>query len=529
MRIVSINPLPYCLVLFPMLLLSSVFAQSVQDKNNTIKPELLNVSVLESGEVEILWTVEQAELIEAFRILLWNYPDMNNPEGGFQAVERVPNDGNFSYLHDPNLACEKRAIYSVFPITEESPLQSDDMQTILLHEQIDYGICNHTATLSWTAFMRDTDETEMYQLWMDENGEGYELIDEMNPSDLMLAGDESSWENQSPSTTNIYSYTHSGLNPGSTYRYYVVAIHNGYESRSCIRELKADNYGIPAVYKLHAVSVTADNSIELLVETDMGVSLQGVDFLKSADDPANLIETGGFPLPAENWFSYTDTEVLPEEVPYFYQYRVYDSCGQALQDENIHRSIHLTGAVSAESENRLEWNVYEGWDVEAYRLFRRLDREEGFTEITTLNPADLSYADDLSAYPDQMASVRYYIEALSVLQSEANIPYDEIVSRSNRVIVSRESDPIMPNAFNPKGINKEFGPVVSFYGEQRPYLFQIYNRWGQLLFESRDQNNAWNGRYKGELVQPGVYVYSLNYEDVNGQSQSLRGTVTVVY
>lgn len=529
MRGLSFRSLRCALVVLQLLLAAKGYAQPAQDKDDPIKPELVNVSVLESGEVEIKWTVEQPELIEAFDILLWIYPDVSNPEGGFQPVERVPNDGNFSFLHYPNQACEERAIYSVRPETEEPSLQSDDMQTILLHEQIAYGTCAHTAKLSWSAFNMDTDETEYYQIWVEENGMDFIMIDEISPSALSLDSLESTWGNQSTSTTNIYSYTHTGLTPGSTYRYYVAAIHNGFESRSCIRELKADDYGIPAFYRLHAVSVNAESNIELLTETDLSVTLDGVDFLKS-DDPAALMEAGGFSLPTSNWFTYIDTAVNPAATPYYYQYRVHDSCGQVLQAvNNMHRSIHLRGEASADSENHLYWNTYEGWEVASYRVFRKLDGDAGFTEIATLPPASQNYTDDLTAYPDQMATVGYYIEAVAMEQSETNIPIEELVSRSNRISLSRERDPIMPNAFNPKGINNMFGPAVAFYGEARPYLLQIYNRWGQLLFESGDANQGWDGSYNGRLVQPGVYVYLLNYEDVSGQSQSIRGTVTVVY
>ncbi len=87
----------------------------------------------------------------------------------------------------------------------------------------------------------------------------------------------------------------------------------------------------------------------------------------------------------------------------------------------------------------------------------------------------------------------------------------------------------MPNAFKPNGITPIFKPVVAFYGSQRAYLFQIYNRWGQLLYESIDANEGWDGKYKGNLVPGGVYVYLLNYQNSEGENISLRGTVTVVY
>ena len=43
------------------------------------------------------------------------------------------------------------------------------------------------------------------------------------------------------------------------------------------------------------------------------------------------------------------------------------------------------------------------------------------------------------------------------------------------------------------------------------YHLQIFNRWGQLIFESNELKNKWNGKFKNEYVQAGVYSYKLTY------------------
>lgn len=75
----------------------------------------------------------------------------------------------------------------------------------------------------------------------------------------------------------------------------------------------------------------------------------------------------------------------------------------------------------------------------------------------------------------------------------------------------------IPNAFSPNGdgINDQ----LSFpYTDLRSFHLQIYNRWGQLVFESKDAAQFWDGTHHGVQVPEGVYMLLLNYSGYeNGQ------------
>ncbi len=61
------------------------------------------------------------------------------------------------------------------------------------------------------------------------------------------------------------------------------------------------------------------------------------------------------------------------------------------------------------------------------------------------------------------------------------------------------------------------------------YKLQIFNRLGVLIFESRDINIPWNGYYKGQLCQQGVYVWYVEGKYANGQPFKKVGDITLLH
>ncbi|NBP29556.1 MAG: hypothetical protein EBV23_08245, partial [Flavobacteriia bacterium] len=57
--------------------------------------------------------------------------------------------------------------------------------------------------------------------------------------------------------------------------------------------------------------------------------------------------------------------------------------------------------------------------------------------------------------------------------------------------------------------------------------FQIYNRYGQLVFRSTDPNEGWDGTFKGKPLNVGNFPYKLEYRLINGLTGSVNGNVTL--
>ncbi len=89
----------------------------------------------------------------------------------------------------------------------------------------------------------------------------------------------------------------------------------------------------------------------------------------------------------------------------------------------------------------------------------------------------------------------------------------------------------LPNAFTPNGdgINDEFFGVGNA-DEAESFRLTIWNRWGELIFETNDANEGWNGQKfnTGKLAPNGVYVVVVQYVNYEDVTTTLDGFVTVV-
>lgn len=83
----------------------------------------------------------------------------------------------------------------------------------------------------------------------------------------------------------------------------------------------------------------------------------------------------------------------------------------------------------------------------------------------------------------------------------------------------------VPNAFAPGGKNNVF--YVKAFGAVK-FNLKIFNRWGQLVFESSDPRIGWDGRFKGNIQPMDAYAYIVNLEFTDGTKGSRSGSVTLL-
>lgn len=88
-------------------------------------------------------------------------------------------------------------------------------------------------------------------------------------------------------------------------------------------------------------------------------------------------------------------------------------------------------------------------------------------------------------------------------------------------------DVSMPTAFTPNGDGRNDIFRMITKGHQPVTMFRIYNRWGNMVFESKSQDIGWDGMFNGEPAPMGTYHYVLQY-NCEGRLKEIKGDVILV-
>lgn len=119
---------------------------------------------------------------------------------------------------------------------------------------------------------------------------------------------------------------------------------------------------------------------------------------------------------------------------------------------------------------------------------------------------------DTVHYSGVLPGSYYYIDDVSVICCDCN---------------TDSSSLFIPNTFTPNndGINEEFKVQAQNIKE---FKGMIYNRWGQLLHQWEDVSKGWDGKYKGNNVPEGIYIYAIKATGSDGVEYNKRGTLLVI-
>jgi gliding motility-associated-like protein len=98
---------------------------------------------------------------------------------------------------------------------------------------------------------------------------------------------------------------------------------------------------------------------------------------------------------------------------------------------------------------------------------------------------------------------------------------------SDDVTIYFEGIIYVPNTFTPdgRGNNEYFFPKG---GNIKTFEMLIFNRWGEVVYESYDFNGKWDGTYNGLPCPDGTYVWKIMYEDVAGNKEEIHGHVNLL-
>jgi gliding motility-associated-like protein len=224
-----------------------------------------------------------------------------------------------------------------------------------------------------------------------------------------------------------------------------------------------------------------------------------------------------------NETSYSDFKVYVADTSYCYYLVMKDTCDNIGPDGLLSCSMVLQGK-SADFNSRINWQNYPGWDggVEQYKIFRA-DPANDF--------AFLAKSDSILKYTDAKLNLNeglfyYYIEAKERFDVNS-AAYFDAVSQSNTILLYQSPIVYVPNAFtaNGDGLNDQFKWVPVFV---KDFSIQIYNRWGDKVYETNNKNEPWDGKLNGEPCKAEVYFYRLRYTGYDESDKTQSGNFTLL-
>ncbi len=222
---------------------------------------------------------------------------------------------------------------------------------------------------------------------------------------------------------------------------------------------------------------------------------------------------------------FNDSNTRVSEQYYSYAIDATDVCNTTSAKGQLGRSILLKIApVTTEINPRLNWTPYIIWNegVKEYVVERSINKS-AFLEIGRVNGIDTTYLDE--TLPRYCAKdFTYRVKAirnqpLSYPDSSFNC-----ISVSNYASFAPEIRFFIPNAFTPNhnNLNENFHPDGMFFYK---YTMQIFNRYGQMVYEGNACMNEWDGNFNSKPSPDGVYAYLIKVWDLKGQVYKFNGTI----
>jgi gliding motility-associated-like protein len=88
---------------------------------------------------------------------------------------------------------------------------------------------------------------------------------------------------------------------------------------------------------------------------------------------------------------------------------------------------------------------------------------------------------------------------------------------------------LVPTAFSPNGDGTNDLLSLIKIGNASLINFIIFNRWGEIIFQTKNESQGWNGTYKGLEEEIGVFVFLLKYRDNDsGKELTAAGNITLI-
>ncbi len=379
-------------------------------------------------------------------------------------------------------------------------------------EVTDYTVCDSEISFNWSGYYSWSNAASYYIVY-----KGFGLTDDYTATTMTPID-----------TVTELNYADVALQFGgyNIYRVEAVDTITGYRAFSNFHDTYVADYAAPSYVEIQSASVLNADSVQII----LGISPTVLSFRYELQRLEPITQTWEEVVvqdaSAALELVFIDDERANDVFSYSYRILVFNSCGLIVDTSNVARTIHLEGESDQERlVNILSWSPYGEWveGVEWYRIYRRMKDSE-YELIDEVNGGgSMFYEDDVSELIETDGDFFYRIEAIE-RNDISRAPFSAL---SNEVNLSINPIIWIPNAIVLGGYNDLFKPTVSFALVEEYYM-TIFSSWGDLIFETRNIEEGWDGRMNGKPVPEGLYNFYVTVKDGRGRATDQFGHITVL-
>ncbi len=381
-----------------------------------------------------------------------------------------------------------------------SPL-SNPLNTVYASASID--TCNRRIDLKWNSYASKPLRVLSYSVLQSVDGSAFTEA-------ALVTGDKT-------------SYLINNFITGAGYCFVVKAnLEGGAFSTSNKTCLSAKMQRPPDWINANYATITADKSILLSFNIDPASEIGKFMLEKKTGPDGSFVQIHQFTSTAGSLL-YTDAGADISKVNY-YRLSAVNNCNIPITVSNVSSNIVLS-LERNDDDLMLSWNRYREWRgiVDSYRILviTGLDPEERYSAGRTDTVFHISYSSLM--YEISSKEVCFIIRA-----NESLNPFNLNGESNSRTVCTPISEMItVPNLFTPdnNGINDLFRPVLSFTPVDYQLIITDSNR--KIVFETRDQNEEWDGTRAGVHLPEGLYLYFLRLRTPSGRNIERSGTITI--
>lgn len=316
------------------------------------------------------------------------------------------------------------------------------------------------------------------------------------------------------------SFTYDGLENKETFSFYVREKGNDRDGQIAYSNIITINTHFYEPIKwivIDAITIDDQNQASILWTTNNHTP--SFSFQLHQDGSSIEISETDLHRRGKNQYDYILPGILTDNTEY--RISLQDSCGNTV--ESLPKQALLTqGKLGGGIDLDIKWSneADEEWLVDNYEVYSVSNGGFSFLGSVNGSTTQFHYSFDES---NPLDSVCYYVIAKGELYFQDADSTAELTIKSNTVCLHGETLVQLPNAYSSN--QKTYKPIIVPQSNITSYILRIYDRYGNIVFESHNPAEGWDGKHQGKEGFMNVYVVQVKVTNREGERIEKSGSL----